>query len=57
MWLNCTLSLHRELEKLGFYNAEPVTYFGARVLRPEVEQSMVSSFKNWYLTLGDSDVY
>lgn len=57
MWLNFTLPLHHELEKLGFHNGEPITNFGARVLRSELDQSKVSSFKSWYLTMGDSDVY
>ena len=57
MWLNFNLHLHRELEKLGFRNHEPITYFGARVLRLGLDQSEVYSFKNWYLTMGDSDVY
>ena len=57
MWLNFSLPLHRELEKLGFRNSEPITYFGARVLRSELDESDVCNFKNWYLTMGDSDVY
>jgi hypothetical protein len=57
VWLNVTLPLHLELEKLGFRNGEPITYFGARVLRTEVNSSDVCNFKNWYLTMGDSDVY
>lgn len=56
-WLNCALSLHRKLEKHGFCNSEPITYLGARVLRPELDASEVYSFRNWYLTMGDSDVY
>lgn len=57
MWLNFTLPLHRKLEKLGFRNCEPITYFGARVLDAGLKQSKVCDYKNWYLTMGDSDVY
>ncbi len=56
MWFNVSLPLHLELEKYGFRNAEPLTYFGARRLRPEMG-SEVDEFRNWYLTMGDSDVY
>lgn len=57
IWLNFTLPLHRELEKLGFRNSEPITYFGARLLRSGLNEADIYSFKNWYLTMGDSDVY
>lgn len=57
LWLNVSSSLHRELEKLGFRNGAPVTYFGARVLKPELDVEVVRDFRNWYLTMGDSDVY
>ncbi len=56
-WLILTRSLHRELEKLGFQNGQPVTYFGGKILRSDLAGELVYSFKNWYLTLGDSDVY
>ena len=57
MWLNVTLPLHLELESLGFRNCEPITSFGARCLRAGPDVAEVYSFKNWYLTMGDSDVY
>ena len=56
MWLNVALPLHRELEKLGFRNGEPVTYFGVRPLREDIATA-VCDYRNWYLTMGDSDVY
>jgi GNAT superfamily N-acetyltransferase len=57
LWLNITHPLHRELEKYGFRNGEPVTYFGARVLQPELQNVGIYEFRNWYLTMGDSDVF
>lgn len=57
MWLNVMLSLHHKLEKIGFRNSEPITYFGARVLQVGINSPDVRDFKNWYLTMGDSDVY
>jgi GNAT superfamily N-acetyltransferase len=57
MWLNVHLPLHRELEKHGFINGEPVTYVGARLLAPGLDVKGIYNFRNWYLTMGDSDVY
>lgn len=57
MWLNVHQPLHRLLEKYGFMNGEPITYLGARLLTPGSEKNGVYDFKNWYLTMGDSDVY
>lgn len=56
LWLNFSLPLHHELEKLGFVNGGPITYFGGRVLRPGVSKH-VFAMKNWYVMKGDSDVY
>jgi Acetyltransferase (GNAT) domain len=56
LWLNSSLPLHHELEKYGFCNAEPITYFGARRLRPGLGDE-IYDFRQWYLTMGDSDVY
>ena len=57
MWLNVSHPLHWRLEKLGFRNGEPITYFVGRVLRPELPEAIVCDYRNWYLTMGDSDVY
>jgi hypothetical protein len=57
LWLNVTHPLHWALEKLGFRNSEPVTYFTAQVLRPELREAEVYDYRNWYLTMGDSDVF
>lgn len=57
LWLNVSHPLHWELEKLGFRNSEPITYMTAKVLRPELSDAAIYDFHNWYLTMGDSDVY
>ena len=57
LWLNVTHPLHWALEKLGFRNGEPITYFAGRVLVPQFPKEVVYDFRRWYLTMGDSDVY
>lgn len=48
--------VHFELERLGFGNSAPVTYFGGRDL---ISPSVPGLFdhKKWYFQMGDSDVY
>jgi GNAT superfamily N-acetyltransferase len=57
LWLNVSHPLHWMLEKAGFRNGEPITYFAGRVLRAELPETVVCDYRNWYLTMGDSDVY
>ncbi len=57
MWLNVHSSLHRHLEKWGFANTVPITYFLARILRPDLIDPAVAQFKGWHLMMGDCDVY
>jgi len=57
LWLVLHASLHGELEKIGFDNEAPVTYFGASTLSGGKAQSLAGNFRNWYVTMGDSDVY
>jgi hypothetical protein len=46
-----------EFERLGFRNAAPVTYFGGRVFnRPETGLN-IFDYKNWFVQMGDSDIY
>lgn len=49
--------IHSVLEKIGFENEAPVTYFGGRELMPSAMPSDWLSYKNWYIQMGDSDVY
>ena len=53
-WLNPGLELHRELERLGFQPGATVTYFCVLRLGPTVRPY---DYRDWYLTMGDSDVY
>ena len=51
--------IHTICEKLKFENHEPITYLGARCLKttyPEFEAAL-RNYTNWYLQMGDSDVY
>jgi hypothetical protein len=57
LWLNVSHPLHWRLEKVGFRNSEPITYFVGRVLQPALSEAIVLDYRNWYLTMGDSDVY
>lgn len=57
LWLNITRPLHHALEKWGFGNGEPVTYFGGLALQPGLPADELYDFRNWYLTMGDSDVF
>jgi hypothetical protein len=57
LWLNVTHPLHWALERLGFQNEGPVTYFGGLILRPDLVGTIAYEYRNWYLTMGDSDVY
>jgi len=57
LWLNVTHPLHHALEKLGFRNGEPITYFAGLALQPGLEETGIYDFRQWYLTMGDSDVF
>lgn len=56
MWLGLHHPLHLELERIGFQNDVPVTYLGARVLDPALTATL-GDYRDWYVTMGDSDVY
>lgn len=56
LWLNVHRSLHHALERLGFSNRSPVTYFTARLLTPLLKsEGFFYTYRNWYVTMGDSD--
>lgn len=56
MWFNTHHPLHPLLERWGFRLAAPVIWLGAR---PFVENGAapVLDYRNWYITMGDSDVF
>lgn len=57
LWLSVSYPLHHALERVGFRNSEPITYFGALVLQPAPSLPVIYDFHQWYLTMGDSDVF
>lgn len=56
MWLPITHPLHWTLERMGFKNGSPVTYFAGLWLQDCWDRSCYD-FRNWYCTAGDSDVF
>ena len=57
LWLPVHTELHWELERLGFENGSPITYFAGRVLRDPASGFKRESFERWYYLMSDSDVY
>lgn len=57
LWLNVTTPAHQALEKLGFSPQTPITYFGGLFLQEEPALAGVYDYRNWHLTMSDSDVY
>jgi hypothetical protein len=57
LWLSVINPLHHELEKYGFKNESPVTYFGGFIFNNHLEKSKLYDYRNWYITMGDSDVF
>ena len=59
--INCWMPTHHWshaiLERLGFTNVAPITYFAGRKLNPEKLPEQWASYRGWYLQMGDSDVY
>ena len=48
LWLNVTHPLHRTLERMGFENGAPITYFAGLALRPDLVNKGVYDFRNWH---------
>lgn len=57
VWAPTHISFHNILEKYRFKNNAPVTYFGGRVLFGEEESLISSDYVNWFIQLGDDNVY
>jgi hypothetical protein len=49
--------VHAVLERIGFTNNAPVTYFGGRTLIPSRVPAEWLDYRKWYIQMGDSDVY
>ena len=56
-WAPTHHAVHHVLERLGFKNASPVTYCGGRELTEGGAPREWQDYRNWYLQMGDSDVY
>lgn len=56
LWSNPSLSLHKHLIKLGFYERPTETYFIIKNLSNRLGNNF-ENFENWYITMGDSDNY
>jgi GNAT superfamily N-acetyltransferase len=57
IWIPVRHSLHLALEKIGFRHSQPVTYFGARILKPSGVNLDATDIRGWYYTMGDCDVF
>jgi hypothetical protein len=59
--INCWAPLyhfiHRLCEKNGFRNGQPITYFAGKVLNRQSYKKDFFDYRNWYIQMGDSDVY
>jgi predicted N-acetyltransferase YhbS len=55
LWAFRHQGAHHELARAGFRFALPVTYLTFRPLTPRAEK--LRTFTNWWLTMGDSDIY
>lgn len=56
-WAPAHHDLHTVLEKIGFENSAPVTYFGGREILKYAMPYGWQNYQNWYIQMGDSDVY
>jgi GNAT superfamily N-acetyltransferase len=60
-WLPMHCPYRAVFEKLGFINRAPVTYFGGRGLLDPLAFTGIPAdfrtFRNWFVQMGDSDVY
>jgi hypothetical protein len=56
-WASVHHFVHGILERLGFENSGPVTYFCGRELIEGASPIGWRGFSNWYIQMGDSDVY
>lgn len=48
---------HQLYEKLGFFNSSPITYLGFKNFKKDSSSEYLVNYNNWYIQMGDSDVY
>ncbi len=58
-WMNEGCVFYGYLRDMGFQESPFLTHFGVRPLSATAqgERAYLTEYKNWYLTMGDSDVY
>jgi len=58
LWVPMISPARKILERWGFVEEAMQTYFGVKLLSDDMSLSeKVVSFENWYLSMGDSDVF
>lgn len=60
IWMNTHHEYSVLLEKMGFVNTLPITFFsfyGDNLSRDNKVFKILSDYRNWKVTMGDSDVY
>ena len=57
LWVNRTLSLYNFLTKIGFREKPMENYFVVKLLSRENEFFSAENYDEWYITMGDSDVF
>ena len=59
--INCWAPRHHFFHslcgKMGFINKEPITYLGYRQLAENKLKKISNNYSDWYIQMGDSDVY
>jgi hypothetical protein len=56
-WASIHHGVHGVLERLGFKNSSPITYFGGLLLSKTDLNFDFYDYRNWYIQMGDSDIY
>jgi hypothetical protein len=49
--------VHDILERFGFVNTAPISYFAGKLLTDNFINNNWSDYSQWYIQMGDSDVY
>lgn len=55
IWMN-NKEFRSELMDIGFKESDTITHFGVKI-NSDIDKDTLLNFDNWYLTLGDSDVF
>ena len=57
IWLNRNHPSFFLLERSGYAHTTPINWLGYRPLQPNDQLDHLRNYDNWYVTMGDSDVY